>query len=203
VTVEVSYLQVREEATKAIARDLVRDRAGVEDRALVDGVRAWLEDGFDDRLGDCDPDAVAEATPTDPATVDAPGADPLVGDTPTDQHRLHAYRAVRADLLAALRDRRGRVRRSNAVHDALERLVGARGGPSDRSPDAVVAELAAFVEGERGEAAADRVREAVTPVEVLRVGAILDGETLSMVEAWLRTEYPLTYRAPTANEKTN
>jgi len=199
------YRRIRRDAAARITERIVRDRPdGDLSNAIPRYVRLWAEEHYEDVLGGYDPGTVESVVPTDPDELESSGSTPLAAEgTDEDRRReLYAARAVRADLTVALREHADDVARAVTVHDALERLVGARGSPTDRRPSGVVEAFGDWVERERGEAAGERAREALTPLHVMRIDVLGvlefedtsgDRQLLAALEAWLRDAEPAAF----------
>lgn len=202
------YRRIRRDAATEITETIVRDPPDGElSRAIPRYVRRWSEEHYEDLLGAYDPETVESAVPTDLDEVESSGSTPLSNEGIEEERRreLYAARAVRADLTATLRERADDIERAVAVHDALERLVGARGGHTDRRPSELVEAFADWVARRRGEAAAERARAALTPLHVMRIDGLdvvdlegdpADRQLLAALEAWLEDAEPAVFDPP-------
>jgi hypothetical protein len=198
---ERRYGEVRADAVRSIAEGIVLDPP--EEPTGIDvavAVREWTDDHYEDRLGGYDPSAVESVVPGDPDDVDTSASTPLA--EVTDERRrqeLYAIRTVRADLTEVLQSQVAYLRRAIVVHDALERLVGHHGDRTDRRPSGLVAAFAEWVGTRRGEPAAERAREAFTPLHAVRIDALdvvavrgpaPERGLLRALEAWLSAAHP-------------
>lgn len=220
---EQEYREFRRRALSAIGRSVVRDpptdgeRSGEDDgrdgpgdagrkEAGGDGavtvrlhpaVRAYLEAEFEDRFGEYEPQDVAAVVPVESGDPDTSATVPLEREEGEEREegRLLAYRTVRADLLAGLADHAEALAAAVEVHDALERLVGERGPPTDRRPGEVVAGFLDWVADARGERAAAALQGEFTVLHVMRIAPLYrvgedDRELPDTVREWLSGTHP-------------
>lgn len=166
--------------------------------SLAPAVRAYLESTFDDAFGAVDPRELADVVPVEPPNVDTSASTPLSADAEgtIDRERLLAYRTVRADLLSELADHTEEFATAIEVHEALERLVGERGPPTDRRPTDVVSSFLSWIADERGEGTAEALRDEFTVLHVVRVAPLYsardDGshELAVALREWLADAHP-------------
>ncbi len=181
-----------------IAVETVRDPPRDDGRVrLSASVSDWLEANYDDALGEYDPGRVSQVVPVEPDDVDARGTIPMSeSDGDGERQRLYAYRAVRADLLAELDDASEDLATAIAVHDALERLVGAHGESTDRRPAEVVEAFTGWVADRADEPTARRAGEAFTVLHVMRIAVVdvFEGDDLATaLAAWFDDEHSTAF----------
>lgn len=204
------YAGIRAAAARAVGAAIVRDPPPNREGSLhvPRAVRGWIDDHYADELGEYDPETIVQAVPVEDEAVNTATSLPVsVSKEEVDRRRnLYAAHAVRTDLRQVLEGQEAWLRRAIAVHDALERLVGERGPPTDRRPAEVVEDFADWAGVRRNDASvAEAARANLTPLHVVRVAALdvvdvdgggTDRDLVVALEEWLSATSADVYRPP-------